>query len=163
MERLMISWSSRWTRRLIKVIVCLLGTSLVLHSLQVLDISARRFDVWEWNACPGLSPFDPSCPATRVKIAQDVQVVIKTGGSEPQGRLRTQLSTILSTVPKKSLVIFSDMEENVGPHKVHDVYSALSKRERERYPEFALYEAQQIYLHRGEDTRSMSGGWELAK
>jgi len=90
-------------------------------------------------------------------------VVVKTGGSEPQSRLRSQLATVLSTIPHENLIIFSDMEEQVGAYHIHDVYADMSEQERASYPEFALYDAQQMLQRQGKDTRSMEGGWELAK
>lgn len=61
------------------------------------------------------------------------------------------------------MIIFSDMEEQVGSQHVYDVYADLSAQERASYPEFALYDAQQEYQREGKDTRLMGGGWDLAK
>ncbi|KJX99068.1 hypothetical protein TI39_contig374g00031 [Zymoseptoria brevis] len=55
------------------------------------------------------------------------------------------------------------MEETIGSHRVHDVYADVTEQERAEYPEFALYDAQRELQRRGDDTRSMSGGWDLAK
>lgn len=141
---------------------------LLLHHLQFLDFSARRFETWEWTSCPGSSPFENSCTASRAKIAHDVQVVVKTGGSEPRSRLRSQLATVLSTLPNENIMIFSDMAEQVGGHTVRDVYADISEQERSSYPEFVLYEAQQKLLNEGRDRQDLQngwlrGGWELAK
>lgn len=164
----MALWYSRHTRRATKVLTALGITFFLLYYYQLLDLSARRYSTWTWTACPGLSIFDPSCLASRATIAQDVLVVVKTGGSEPQTRLRAQLDTMLSNVPRKKVLIFSDLEEQVGTHHVHDVYAEVSDQERANYPEFALYEAQQEYLRQGKDIRAvqsgwLQGGWELAK
>lgn len=162
-------WYPRHGRRAIKVLACLGALLFLLHSFELLNFSARRYDTWAWTACPGLSPFDPSCKVSRAVIAKDVLVVIKTGGSEPQSRLKAQLATMLSEVPKENVLLFSDIEEDVdGPYHVHDVYADLTERERASYPEFALYEAQQEVLRQGRDIREvqsgwLQGGWELAK
>lgn len=100
---------------------------------------------------------------TRATIAEKTLVVVKTGGTEPQSRLLSQLSTVLSKVPRQKVVIFSDLEEQVGPYHVHDVYANISEQERASYPEFALYDAQQVQQRQGKDTRLMGGGWDLAK
>ncbi|SMR45876.1 unnamed protein product [Zymoseptoria tritici ST99CH_1E4] len=55
------------------------------------------------------------------------------------------------------------MEESIGSHRVHDVYADVTEQERAAYPEFALYDAQRELQRRGDDTRPMSGGWDLAK
>lgn len=158
--RVMASWSFYRARRKIKGVVCLTLTLLLLHSLHLINFSARRYDTWTWTSCSGLSPFDASCTGT---LAQHVQIVVKTGGSEPQSRLRTLLTTLLSKIPAESVVLLSDMEESIGSHRVHDVYADVTEQERAAYPEFALYDAQRELQRRGDDTRSMSGGWDLAK
>lgn len=163
----MAPWHPRHTRRAItKGLISLVITICILHYFQLLDfLSVRRYDTWTWTACSG-SVFEPSCLAPRAKIAQDVLVVIKTGGSEPQSRLQAQLSTILSELPRQNILIFSDIEEQVDSHHVYDAYADLSNQERTSYPEFALYEAQQEVLGQGLDIREnewLQGGWDLAK
>jgi len=68
--------------------------------------------------------------------------VVNTGGLEPQSRLRSQLDTVLSKIPFYNVIIFSDVEEQVDYHHVHDVYADTPKQERANYPKFALYDAQ---------------------
>ena len=121
----------RYTRRAINGLTCLGVTLFLLHSFRLLDFSARRYDTWTWTTCPGSSPFEQSCTASRATIAQDIQIVVKTGGSEPQSRLRYQLATILSKIPRQNVLIFSDLEEQVGSYHVRDVYADLSEQERE--------------------------------
>lgn len=73
------------------------------------------------------------------------------------------LATVLSKVPLDNVLVFSDLDEEVGGYQVHDVYADLSIQERAGYPEFALYDAQQEYRRQGKDTRELEGGWNLAK
>lgn len=153
----------RYTRRAIYGLVCLGVTLFLLHYFRLLDSSARRYDIWTWTTCPGSSPFEQLCTAPRATIAQDIQIVVKTGGSEPQSRLRYQLATILSRIPRQNVLIFSDLEEQVGSYRVRDVYADLSEQERAAYPEFAMYNLQQEYKQLGKDTRELKGGWDLAK
>lgn len=153
----------RYTKQAIKGLTFFGVTLILLHSFRLLDFSARRYSTWTWTACPGSSPFEQSCAASRATIAQDVQAVVRTGGSEPQSRLRYQLATILSKIPHRNVLILSDMEEQIGPYHVHDVYADLSEQERAGYPEFVLYDAQQEYQQQGKDTRELQGGWELGK
>ena len=159
-----MAWRYPWyLRRAVKGLTCLGITFFLLRSFRLLDFSARRYDTWTWTTCPGSSPFEQSCTASRATIAQDIQVVVKTGGSEPQSRLRYQLATVLSKIPRQNLFIFSDLEEQVGSYHVHDIYADLSEQERAAYPEFALYNLQQEYTQQGKDTRELQGGWALAK
>lgn len=149
------------TKRGIRAVVGLCIFLLFLHSA---DLSARRFDTWSWTVCADAS----SCTAPRSLLAKDVQVVVKTGGSEPPSRLRHQLETVLSRVPLENVLIFSDMEDRVGRYHVHDAYAGMSMLERASYPEFALYDAQQALRQQGKDVREakdgwVQGGWDLAK
>lgn len=159
----MALWNPRYTRWVMKGLICLGVTFFLLHFSRLLDFSARRYDTWTWTTCPGSSPFEQSCTASRTTIAQDTLIVVKTGGSEPQSRLLSQLATVLSKIPRQNVIILSDMEEEIGSHHVHDVYADTSEQERAGYPEFALYDAQQECQRQGKDTRSMEGGWELSK
>jgi hypothetical protein len=152
-----------YTRRAINSLTCLSVILFLLHYFRLLDLSARRYDTWTWTTCTGSSPFDQSCTASRATIAQDIQIVVKTGGSEPQSRLHYQLGTILSKIPRQNVLVFSDLEEQVGSYHVRDVYADISEQERANYPEFALYNAQQEYKQQGKDTRELQGGWDLAK
>jgi hypothetical protein len=154
----------RYTRRrAIQSLTSLCLILFLLHYFQLLDFSARRYDNWPWTACPGSSPFEKSCTAPRATIAQDIQIVVKTGGSEPQSRLHFQLATVLSKIPHQNVLIFSDLEEFVDSYQVHDVYADLSEQERANYSEFALYDTLQEYQREGKDTRDLQGGWDLAK
>lgn len=137
---------------------------LLLHSSHLLDLSGRRFDTWPWTPCPDAS----LCTAPRALLAKDVQVVVKTGASEPSSRLRYQLETVLSEVPLDNILIFSDMEDRVGRYHVHDAYAWMSILEQASDPEFALYDAQQELRRQGKDVREakdgwLQGGWDLAK
>jgi len=153
----------RYIRRAIHGLTCLGVTLFLLHSFRLLDFSTRRYNTWTWTTCPGSSPFEQSCTASRATITQDIQIVVKTGGSEPQSRLRSQLATILSKIPRQNVLIFSDLEEQDGSYHVCDAYADLLEQERANYPEFALYDAQQEYKQQGKDTRELQGGWDLAK
>ena len=155
----MASWYPRYTQRAIKGLTCLGVIFFLLQSTRLVDLSARRYDTWTWTTSPSEQSWAPS----RTTIAQDMMIVVKTGGSEPQSRLRSQLATVLSKFPRQNVIIFSDMEEQVDSHYVYDVYADISEQERASYPEFALYDAQQELQRQGKDTRSMEGGWDLAR
>lgn len=159
-----MSWRyRRYTRRAIKGLTCLGVTLFLLHYFRLLDFSTRRYDTWTWMPCPASSPFVQSCTASRATLAQDIQIVVKTGGTEPQSRLRYQLATLLSKIPRQNVLIFSNLEEQIVDYKVYDVFVDISEEEGTNYPEFALYDKQQVYKKQGKDTRELQGGWELDK
>ncbi|PBP25962.1 hypothetical protein BUE80_DR003096 [Diplocarpon rosae] len=150
------------TRRSLKIFGLLALTIFLLPSFHYLPLSTRRFDTWRWTPCPpGSSPFKDSCNIHRALISHGLLVVVKTGGTEPLNRLRYQLATVLSEIPADNLLIFSDLEENVGAYHVHDVFANISEVERKRYPEFKLYDELLAYKAEGKDTRALKGGWQL--
>lgn len=132
-------------------------------SFRPFNFFGRGYDTWAWESCPNLTPFDNQCTASRASVAHDVRIVVKTGGSEPRGRIRSQLETIFSRVPPENIIVFSDLEEDIGSVHVHDVYQDISRQELESYPEFALYNELQTYKSLGKDTRELKGGWGLDK
>jgi hypothetical protein len=160
----MVSRYLRYTKRSAKSLACIVLILFLLHITHSVDLSfSRRYDTWPWTPCPSTSPFDPACTVPQGLVARDLLVVVRTGGSEPIERLRTQLETVLSVIPKENLVIFSDMAEEVDGHQVHDAYANISAQERANYPEFAMYDVQLDLQRQGKDTRAMEGGWVLGK
>lgn len=151
-----------YTRHATKYLISC-GVLLLLCFFWLPGLPARRYNTWDWTGCPGSLPFEPSCTAPIATIAQDIQIVVRTGGSEPQSRLRSQLSTILSRIPQRNVLILSDMEEEIGSYHVRDVYADLSEQERASYPEFAMYDTQLEYQKQGRNTRKLQGGWDLGK
>lgn len=145
-----------------KILACLLFIFLLAHLIRLVH-TGRRFNTWDWSACPEGSLFGLSCTTSRAAVARRTQIVVKTGGSEPQSRLHAQLQSTLSGIPESNIIIFSDMDEATDSYHAYDVYANVSAEELAAYPESALYYAQKEYQRQGTDTRSMQGGWDLAK
>ena len=155
----------RHTRRAIRGLIYLSVALFLLYLGGFLDFSTRSYKTWTWTTCGNVSPFkqSQSCTTTRSTIARNTQVILRTGGSEPLNRIHAHLATVLSQVPSENLLIFSDLEEEIDAHHVHDVYTDISEQERALYPEFRLYDAQKLYQQQGKDTRELQGGWTLGK
>jgi hypothetical protein len=64
-------------------------------------------------------------------------VIIKTGATEIQRKLPIHFSTTLRCIPH--FVIFSDMAEEIGEHRVHDVLSSVSENTKANNKDFLLY------------------------
>lgn len=151
-----------WRLRLFKAISCLGLTLFLASAFQLLNFSKRRYDTWAWDgSCH--TPFNKTCAESCASVAPDVQIVVETGGSEPQSRLLYQLATMLSNVPRQNILIVSDLEEDIESFHIHDALAEISIQERKDYPEFALYDELQTYQQLGKDTRKLEGGWKLAK
>lgn len=152
------------TRRMLRGGAVFVLVLLLLLLSNFLPSSTRQFDTRPWVSCPsGASPFDKLCNIPRTSFSRDVQIVVKTGGTEQLDRLRYQLATLLSEVPPENLLIFSDLEKDLGAYHIHDVYANISQEERSLYPEFKLYDEQLAYQAAGKDTSELEGGWKLDK
>ncbi|KAI0141220.1 glycosyltransferase family 31 protein [Xylariaceae sp. FL1272] len=70
-----------------------------------------------------------------------VMLVMKTGATESYDRLPTQLLTTLSCLP--DMLLFSDMEQQIGPHHIYDALAEVDEEFRSQNGDFDLYRAQQ--------------------
>lgn len=83
--------------------------------------------------------------------------MLRTGASECQSKIRSHFQSVLSPVLAENVLVLSDSEEEIDAYHVHDVYQDISEQERAMYPEFALYDKQQLYKQQGKDTRELQG------
>jgi hypothetical protein len=84
----------------------------------------------------GVYPVRKTCPESA--IANEILVVIKTGATEVLEKLPVHFETTLRCVP--DFVIYSDLEEDIQGHHVHDVFEGIGKELKESVPEFRLYD-----------------------
>ncbi|KAI1130230.1 glycosyltransferase family 31 protein [Nemania abortiva] len=109
------------------------------------------------------------CPKT--SLMKDVFVVIRTGATEAQEKLPVHFKTILTCVP--DFIIYSDMDEIVDGHKIHDVLNEVNETIKKTAPEFELYERLRTRGREGLDYETTFGsgpsgaldnpGWKLDK
>ncbi len=78
----------------------------------------------------------PVCPESA--IANDVLVVVRTGATEALEKLPIHFETTLRCVP--DYIVYSDLEEEIHGHQVHDVFEGISDEVRASAPEFKLYD-----------------------
>jgi hypothetical protein len=98
-----------------------------------------------------------------------IVVTVKTGASEAFEKLPIQLMTILKCV-EENMLIFSDMEEDIGSHHVYDSLDEISSEVTEGNQDFDLYRTQQEYRLVGGDVRMLreaswiyDAAWNLDK
>lgn len=106
------------------------------------------------------------CDSFGDSISSDVQVVLKTGANEVFDKLPTQLLTMLQCV--ENLVLFSDLEQELGPHHIRDVLKNVPAKFKEDNPDFDYYRTLQEYEKNGRDIRGLKGtthdaAWNLDK
>jgi hypothetical protein len=110
-----------------------------------------------------LVPRDHRCEA--FPDPGNMLLVIKSGATEIYEKLPTQLLTTLGCSEK--FLIFSDLEEQIGPHHVHDALVDFNKSMKETHPDFILYQKQQEYQQDGEDIAALKQdgheAWTLDK
>ncbi|KAF2968922.1 hypothetical protein GQX73_g4644 [Xylaria multiplex] len=110
-----------------------------------------------------------TCPKS--PLMKDVFVVIRTGATEAQEKLPVHFKTILTCVP--DFIIYSDMDEIVDGHQVHDVLTEVNKTIKKTAPEFQLYNHLLTRGRDGLDYQTIFGsgpsgaldnpGWKLDK
>jgi hypothetical protein len=112
---------------------------------------------------------DPLCES--FPDARSVLLVMKTGASEAFARLPTQLLTTLRCVPPRNFVLFGDLDQDVGGHRVHDSLSGVRPDARDGNPDFDLYRRQRACRVDQEQCNKLLGaggdtagdGWRLDK
>ena len=77
----------------------------------------------------------PYCPQR--PIAKDVLVVLRTGATEVLEKLPVHFETILRCIP--NYAIYSDYEEEIEGHHIHDIFDELSQDLKDSVPDFELY------------------------
>lgn len=111
---------------------------------------------------------------------EDISFVIKTGATEAQLKLPPQLTTAMKCV--QDPLLFSDMDQTVGPYQIHDVLSRISPSATVDNPDFDIYREQQVLQAQGREadiphllsnapvpggenwrTRGRTAGWVLDK
>ncbi|PYH76986.1 hypothetical protein BO82DRAFT_395718 [Aspergillus uvarum CBS 121591] len=83
----------------------------------------------------------------------NVLLVIKTGATEIYEKLPTQLLTTLGC--SRNYLIFSDLEERIGPYHIQDALADYDPSLKESLPNFSLYCKQQEYRRTGQDIATL--------
>ncbi|KAI8632291.1 glycosyltransferase family 31 protein [Xylariaceae sp. FL1651] len=109
------------------------------------------------------------CPQS--PLLNDVFVVLRTGATEALEKLPVHFKTVLTCVP--NFIIYSDMDEIVDGHKIHDVLDEVNETIKSTAPEFQLYNHLRSRGREGLDYQTMFGsgpsgatenpGWKLDK
>jgi hypothetical protein len=114
---------------------------------------------------------NPTSPASRCADfpnLDDILIIVKTGATEAFEKVPIQFLTFLQCVEDKVLV-FSDMEQDVGPHHVYDALDQVIDEAKDGNPDFDLYRLQQEYKREGvEVDKTLHGAkadaaWNLDK
>lgn len=71
------------------------------------------------------------------KLVDDVLVVLRTGATQSREKVPVHLKTTLRCVA--NFVLFSDLEEEIEGHAVHDVLRGVSEATRKEHEDFKLY------------------------
>lgn len=77
----------------------------------------------------------------------NVAIIIKTGATEVYAKLPTLLATILKCV--REPLIFSDLEQRLGEHQVHNVLANFTPSAMKGNKDFDIYRTQQQYVADG--------------
>lgn len=131
-----------------------------------LSAAGRPYDTWVadgFSRATSNTSDAINCNAFSLPGASEVQVVLKTGAAEAFDKLLVHLSTVTSCINPSDILIFSDLEEDVGQWHLYDALSRLPTSYRSSNADFAVYEAQQTYRQAKVSLKSLQGGWALDK
>ena len=91
---------------------------------------------------------------------------MKTGATEAFQKIPTQLLTFLQCA-KDDVLIFSDMEQDIGGHHIYDSLDKVVEKTKLDNPEFDLYNTQKEYRIVGGEVSLLSNrgqdAWRLDK
>lgn len=79
--------------------------------------------------------------------AEDVYVLMKTGAGEARRRVPAHLNTTFRCIP--NFGIYSDLEEEIEGHPIHDCLDSLPANVYQDYPEFEFYKSLKDYQKEG--------------
>ncbi|USP76041.1 glycosyltransferase family 31 protein [Curvularia clavata] len=88
-----------------------------------LTVCVLTFIVRAYRYYPATSTQSPPspCPNELGGASNDILVVLRTGATEALSKVPIHFSTTLRCVP--NYVLYSDLEENIAGHRVHDVFA----------------------------------------
>ncbi|KAI1332861.1 glycosyltransferase family 31 protein [Xylariaceae sp. FL0255] len=89
---------------------------------------------------PALRYSNSTGPCAGFPNTDGVLLVMKTGATEAYERIPTQLLTTLSCLP--DFLLFSDLEQQIGSHQIHDVLTSVDKDFKAQSADFDLYRKQ---------------------
>ncbi|EHY60612.1 hypothetical protein ABEF92_002020 [Exophiala dermatitidis] len=110
------------------------------------------------------SSFASAVPACRrLPGADKVVVMVKTGATEALARIPEQIVTLADCVPK--LMIFSDMEQEIGEFHLIDALDEVSQEYKDSHEDFEFYkEIHELHAAHGDlSTLGSAKGWDLDK
>lgn len=99
------------------------------------------------------------CATFPTHLLSTVQIVLKIGASEPSDRLNAQLSSATKCIT--NLLIASDLDYMLGPHRAFDVLADLPPSLQHDNPDFKAYRSQKELFANG--SYSNKEGWRLDK
>ncbi|KAF2112056.1 hypothetical protein BDV96DRAFT_649418 [Lophiotrema nucula] len=114
---------------------------------------------------------------SQAEVADDVLIVLRTGATESREKLPVHFQTTLRCVPH--FVVFSDLDEEIDGHAVHDVLGGVSDDMKKEHDDFKLYRHlkehgrqglrdQQVMMtesgsSKGDYLNTENDGWKLDK
>lgn len=120
---------------------------------------------YTWRTPAFFPPLKPShakkpvdlCAGFPTHLLKDIQIVLRTGAGE-SARTRAHVATVTSCI--SDLLIFSDLEGEVGGHEVIDVLADLPSSYNDN-SDFAAYASQKKAYLEGRPIEYSSEGWKL--
>ncbi|KAF2146778.1 glycosyltransferase family 31 protein [Aplosporella prunicola CBS 121167] len=113
------------------------------------------------------APTKTTYPCQQLPGAEDVLVIMKTGATEAHEKLPTHFNSTFRCTPHYA--IFSDLEEEIHGHTIHDALYEIPEEIKQDSPEFRFYDkmrelrADGINLGRLSNEEVRHAAWDLDK
>lgn len=122
----------------------------LLHLHQPWAPEAAVEELYPGHGLGGSSPPPPAAELAcrRLPGADDVLIVLKTGGTESHKKLPIHFKTTFRCIPH--WIVFSDLEEDIEGHRVHDVLDEIDDSVKQTVEEFRLYDKIQDWHAKGD-------------
>jgi hypothetical protein len=127
--------------------------------------SGGESQYYSWTTRPFFPPLKPPhgnqaenfCADFPTHLLDGIQIILKTGAGE-SAKTKAHISTVTSCVP--NLLVFSDLEEEVGGHHVIDILADLPPSYHNN-SDFATYLTQKQAYSEGKQVGYSPEGWKL--
>ena len=121
----------------------LVGAVILSLILIQFSLSSKR-----WQVVPEISKStttsnnqNPLC--SNITGAERIAITVKTGATEAAEKVPVQLRTSLRCVPLENILWFSDMNQDIGDHRLYDALDTIDPTVKDGNADFDIYRKQQ--------------------
>lgn len=123
-------------RLLVVAVVLFLGVTQIA-------LSSERWQIIPWRPRLATTTNNPNPFCSNLTGFDRIAITVKTGATEAAEKVPVQLRTSLRCVPIENILWFSDMNQDIGDHRLHDSLDTIESAVKDGNPDFDIYRKQQ--------------------